>query len=270
MTKKNKHTIRDETRGLDEADGLVDEAAELERRADELERKARELEEKVNGGASADACASGNEHVTDITIVLDRSGSMNAMRRDAIDSFNGFVKEQRGVPGQASVTLVQFDHEYEPVFEGCPLEEVPDLTHAAYRPRGRTALFDAIGRTILCTERRLEDQPSSPKLVVFVILTDGLENASREYRRHTIFDMISERESEGGWRFAFLGADQDAITEGGRMGICDRRSLSVGPSPSEYRAANVIVGQKIARYRQSADDVHLDFTEKERKEAKRS
>jgi hypothetical protein len=250
-------------RNLDEASELLDGADALERTAAELERRARELERRLDRGADRQP-----ELAADITIVLDRSGSMGSIRDEAIESFNGFLAEQRTLEGEASVSLVQFDHEYEPNFEGVPLPDVPYLSPREYRPRGRTALLDAIGQSIVRTEARLDRFRHQPELIVFVILTDGYENASCEYTRQNIFDMIRGRETRCGWRFIFLGANQDAIREGGGMGIRFDHAMTVGSSKEEYLAANRAAARKVRLYRSSGQTCDLAFTPQERREAK--
>ncbi len=156
--------------------------------------------------------------LTDITVVVDRSGSMASCRKDAVGGLNTFVEEQKKLPGDATFTLIQFDDKYEVVHNGIPLKDVPvcDLV-----PRGSTALLDAIGKGIATTGERLKAMPEDqrPGLVVFVILTDGEENASREYRNDQIKKMIEDQTNTYKWQFTYLGANQDAFTAAGNMGI---------------------------------------------------
>src|SRR6185437_887189 len=118
-----------------------------------------------------------NPNFTDITIVLDRSGSMEVIADDTVGGFNQFLKEQKKVPGKALLTLVQFDHEYQFVHQAVPIGSVPLLTRKTYVPRGSTALLDAIGRAINETGQRLAalPEPERPGNVIVMILTDGLE-----------------------------------------------------------------------------------------------
>jgi len=156
--------------------------------------------------------------LTEIVIVLDRSGSMQGCKEQAESGLNKFIEEQRTQPGEANLTLVQFDTEYEFVHTGKPIKEVPKFTLA---PRGGTALFDAIGRAINETGERLRlmDESKRPGLVVFVILTDGEENSSREYTQDKIKEMISHQRDVYKWMFTFLGANQDAFKTAGAFGI---------------------------------------------------
>lgn len=172
-----------------------------------------ELLERVRSRARDSASGADTAALTEILCVIDRSGSMQAMRTEAIGGFNHFLEEQRTVPGRALLSLVLFDHEYDLTHEAMPIEEVPPLSEVTYVPRGTTALHDAIGRTIdealVRHRRRAEDQ--RPDKVVMCILTDGLENASRDYNGDRIRDMITSRRHDG-WEFVFLAANQDAVT----------------------------------------------------------
>ena len=156
--------------------------------------------------------------LSDITIILDRSGSMSSIRADAEDGLNTFIEKQKQQPGRANFTLVQFDHEYQIVHNGIPIASVP---HCTLEPRGNTALYDAIGRTINDIGARLKSLPESdrPGLVCVVILTDGMENASREYTAARVKEMIEHQTNVYKWQFTYLGANQDAFLVAGAIGI---------------------------------------------------
>lgn len=165
-----------------------------------------------------------NSNLTEIVCIIDRSGSMAAIQRDAIGGFNSFLAGQKRLDGEASLTLVLFDHEYERVLDGVPLSEVGPLTPFTYVPRGSTALLDAVGRTIDEVGRRLAATAENerPGKILVCILTDGLENASRFYGRRRIQEMIEHQQAKYGWEFQFLAANQDAFAEARRMGIAQR------------------------------------------------
>jgi len=132
-----------------------------------------------------------NTNLCEIGFVLDRSGSMNAMKEEAIGGINAFLESQQKLPGEARLTLVLFDHEYIVTYDGVPIKDVPPLDSHSYVPRGTTALLDAIGRTINTIGERLDKtpEPERPGKVIVAILTDGLENASQEFKRKEIFKM---------------------------------------------------------------------------------
>ena len=166
---------------------------------------------------------------TDITMVLDRSGSMQSIKDDTIGGFDAFVDEQRRLPGRCTVSLVQFDNEYEEVYTGRDLAEVPSLTLV---PRGSTAMLDAIGRAVNATGVRLAALPEDqrPSTVIVGVMTDGLENSSREFSYLMIKELIEQQEQIYGWTFMYLGANQDAIEVGASLGVARDRALTyAGP-----------------------------------------
>jgi len=166
---------------------------------------------------------------TDITMVLDRSGSMQSIKDDTIGGFDAFTSEQRRLPGRCTVSLVQFDNVYEEVYTGRDLADVPGLTLV---PRGSTAMLDAIGRAVNATGARLAAMPEDarPGTVIVGIMTDGLENASREFTYPMVKALIEQQEQVYGWTFMYMGANQDAIEVGASLGVARDRSLTyAGP-----------------------------------------
>ena len=157
---------------------------------------------------------------------------------DAEGGINSFIEQQKQEPGEANVTLVQFDTEYEFVHSGVPIRQVPAFKLV---PRGSTALLDAVGRAINETGARLAamDESQRPGLVVFVIVTDGEENSSREFTRDQIRKMVEHQQSAYKWQFTFLAANQDAFAAGGSMGIAQDgiAAFSPGKVRGTYAAA---------------------------------
>lgn len=165
---------------------------------------------------------------THIFFVLDRSGSMRSCRSDTIGGFNTFLEDQqRSKVDEGFFSLYQFDHEYLTVHENVPLADVPPLTLETFVPRGRTALLDAIGRTLKNIDRL---KPTGK--VIVVILTDGDENESREYTYAHIADLVTERKARG-YEFIFLGANQDAIATASRLSISGGAALTFNTSRME-------------------------------------
>jgi hypothetical protein len=167
---------------------------------------------------------------TDITMVLDRSGSMQSIKEDTVGGFDAFISEQRRLPGRCTVSLVQFDNLYEEVYTGRDLADVPSLTLV---PRGSTAMLDAIGRAVNATGARLAAMPEDgrPGTVIVGIMTDGLENASREFTYPMIKALIEQQEQVYGWTFMYMGANQDAIEVGASLGVASDHSLTyAGPN----------------------------------------
>lgn len=154
---------------------------------------------------------------TEILAIIDVSGSMESIKTDAIGGFNAFLADQKTVEGEARMTLVLFDDQYELLYAGRDLAEAEPLTTQTFVPRGATALMDAIGRTINEQGARIEAEGWAEKVIV-TILTDGEENHSREFNYSVIRDLVSAAEAKG-WTFVFLAANQDAFATASRFGF---------------------------------------------------
>lgn len=205
-----------------------------------------------------------NNHLTDITLVVDRSGSMEAIRADAEGGVNTFLTDQAALPGEALVTLVQFDTHYEFVHRGVPVEQVPRYQLV---PRGGTALLDAVGRAINETGERLSkmSEADRPGLVVFVVMTDGEENSSQEFSKAQIKKMIEHQQTVYNWQFTFLGANQDAFAEAGSIGMTAAGTANF--ATDKVAAAYKATSSKVARMRAQsamAAPVSNAFTDEER------
>jgi hypothetical protein len=170
---------------------------------------------------------------TKIAVVLDRSGSMSSVRTDTIGGFNSFLDEQIKQPGTADISFYQFDDQYEVIYEHKELQTAPKLNNETYVPRGYTALLDAIGRSVDSLGAHLSSLPEAdrPDKVIFVVITDGHENASREYSAEKIRDMIRLQEQTYSWEFVYLGATLDAVSVAQNLGI-------KGGSAAFYDSAN--------------------------------
>ena len=155
---------------------------------------------------------------TDITVILDRSGSMQAIKKDMEGGYSQYLTEQRMVPGKCMITVIQFDTEYEIVHGAMDIQKAPKLT---LTPRGGTALLDAMGKAITQTGERLAALPEDqrPGNVIIQIITDGQENSSREWKRDQVFSLVTEQTDRYGWIFSYLGANQDAIAVARDLGI---------------------------------------------------
>lgn len=190
---------------------------------------------------------------THITMILDRSGSMQSVRSDIVGGFNQFLSEQKAVPGECTVTLVQFDDQepYDILRDCKPIQSVDPLGDE-YQPRGSTPLYDAVGRGIVNTGERLSNMPEHdrPGKVVFVIITDGLENASKEYDAAKVAAMTKDQQEKYGWQFVYLGANQDALAEGAKMGT--RRGSSANYHEQKTSGAIVATSANLRSYRSGA------------------
>ena len=145
----------------------------------------------------------------DIIFLLDRSGSMYGSEKDTIGGFNSLIKKKKKDKINAKVTTVLFDHEYEMLYKRKSIWDINDLTENEYNVRGTTSLLDAIGKTILTMQKKVNEK------VLFVITTDGYENSSKEFTKTQIKNMISNHD----WEFIFLGADIDSYSEATQIGI---------------------------------------------------
>ncbi len=208
------------------------------------------------------------EDYTHITVILDRTGSMEAIRDDTIGGFNAFVQAQRAEPGTATLTLVQFDSQdpYEVVMRSVPIGEVPQLTRETYVPRAATPMLDAIGRGIVDLEHCLATMPESerPGRVVVVIITDGQENASREYRKDQISQMIQNKQGLLGWQFVFLSADLDALDDAIRSGVRAPQAMSFDQTGEGVQEAFSALSTRMGEYRRNQRP-SLDFEEEDRR-----
>lgn len=186
--------------------------------------------------------------LTDITFILDRSGSMAGLVDDTIGGFNTFLAEQKKVAGAANVTLVSFADGAATVYAGRPLADAPPLTRETYSPSGNTALYDAICETVDAAGSRFAMMPESerPGMVMVVIITDGEENHSRKFSREDVFQRITTQQDVYKWTFLFLGANQDAFKAAGAMGIPQNLAASYSASAAGVAASYGSVSEKAA------------------------
>ena len=187
--------------------------------------------------------------LTEIVFLLDRSGSMAGLESDTIGGFNAMIEKQRGEPGEALISTVLFDNETEVIHDRIPLDRVPALTEKEYFVRGCTALLDAVGGAIhhIGTVHKYAREEDRPEKTLFVITTDGMENASHFYTYDQAKAMIQRQQEKYGWEFLFLGANIDAAREAARFGIRADRAAnyyadSVG-TEVVYEAVNEAVCQ---------------------------
>jgi len=191
---------------------------------------------------------------TEIIFVVDRSGSMSSIAKAMSDGFDEFINKQKQEPGECKVTATQFDDKYDVLYTAKPLNEVTAYT---LEPRGMTALLDAIGKTIIDTGSRLAKMTESqrPSQVLFVIITDGGENSSQEFKgeegRKRVFDMITHQREKYQWEFVFLGANQDAIAVGTSLGISATNSVTYDANAVGSKGLMRGLSANVARYRSS-------------------
>jgi hypothetical protein len=211
-------------------------------------------------------------NLTHIYFLLDRSGSMNTIVDDMVGGFDAFIAEQRKAPGSCRVTLAQFDDAYEEVYADRPIAAVPPLV---LQPRGTTALLDSIARLINDAGQRLAALPEDerPGTVIVGIMTDGLENASREWTHPQVKQLIERQTSDYSWQFLYLGADQDAVEVGMSIGVGAGQSVTY--ARGKVKQAMAATAANVAAYREAraggmpapAAAAALQFTEQQRRES---
>ena len=169
--------------------------------------------------------------ITELVFILDRSGSMQGLERDTIGGFNGMLEKQRREPGICRITTVLFDDRYELIHDRLPIDCVRPMDDRTYYVRGCTALLDAVGRTIerIVRAQRAERPGERADHVMFVIITDGYENASRHFDRRDVHRMIGLERERYGWEFIFLGANIDAESAAEELGIARERAVNYCP-----------------------------------------
>ena len=161
------------------------------------------------------------KNLTELVFILDRSGSMAGLEKDTIGGFNAMIEKQKGEPGEAYVSTVLFDNLSQVIHDRVKLETVPKLTEKEYYVRGCTALLDAVGGAIhhIGNVHKYAREEDRPEKTLFVITTDGMENASHRYNYSRVKEMIRRQKEQFGWEFLFLGANIDAAREAARFGI---------------------------------------------------
>lgn len=215
------------------------------------------------------------KHTTELVFILDRSGSMSGLETDTIGGFNSMIAKQKKEAGEALVSTVLFDNESVVIHDRLPLEDVPPMTEKEYFTLGCTALLDAVGGAIhhignIHKYARSEDVPEH---TLFVITTDGMENASRRYLAQKVKEMIGRQKEKYGWEFLFLGANIDAVETAGHLGIAPDRAVNYHCDSEGTRLNYEVVGQAVAAVRCSApldahwkDAVEEDFHKRQKKE----
>ena len=210
---------------------------------------------------------------TELVFILDRSGSMSGLERDTIGGFNAMLEKQKKQPGEAFVSTVLFDDETQVLHDRLRLNKVKPITEKDYYVRGCTALLDAVGGAIhhignIHKYARPEDVPAH---TLFVITTDGMENASRRYAARQVKEMIRRQKEKYGWEFLFLGANIDAVETAGRLGICPDRAVNYHSDSTGTRLNYQVVGQAVAAVRGNVplnehwkDAIEADFRKRKR------
>lgn len=202
---------------------------------------------------------------TQITFVLDSSGSMSKIEDDTKGGFNTFVQDQQEEEGTASVSLYDFNTSVTLLYDAIPIAEVPKLTNENYSPGGRTALHDAIAEAIKGTDDHIETAPSTdkPDNIIVVVLTDGKENASETPQGQTR-ELVEEYREEHDWEFVFIGANQDAALTAESMGMDKQKSLDMAHSGEGARSAYESTSEVVSETRRKGQSDGFDETDRQR------
>lgn len=211
------------------------------------------------------------QNLTELVFILDRSGSMAGLEADTIGGFNAMLAKQKGEPGEAFVSTVLFDNESQVIHDRLPLDQVPDMTGKEYYVRGCTALLDAVGGAIhhIGNVHKYAREEDRPERTLFVITTDGMENASRRYSYSQVKQMISRQKERYGWEFLFLGANIDAAREAARFGISEDRAVNYHADVQGTQVVYQAVSEAVCSFRAAAPmtadwkaDIEEDFAKR--------
>ncbi len=211
---------------------------------------------------------------TELVFILDRSGSMSGLESDTIGGYNALLKEQRQVKGEATVTTVLFDDNYELLHDRINIKEIMPITEKDYYVRGCTALLDAIGYSIqkISNVEKIKSEEYKADKVLFVITTDGMENASREFGYSKIKQMIQTQKEKYGWEFIFLGANIDALSTAESFGISADMTANYHADSKGTKLNYKIMSNAVKNMRECGnidsswkDEIDKDFKDRKRK-----
>jgi uncharacterized protein YegL len=196
-----------------------------------------------------------NTNLTEIIAILDRSGSMEELTADTIGGYNSFVKEQQKVDGEAVLTTVLFDDKYELLHDRVDIKKVKPITGKEYFARGTTALLDAMGKTITTTGSKLSniEEAERPGKVIVFIMTDGEENASVEYSKEKVKEMVELQRNTYSWEFIFIGANIDSFSTAGSLGIDTHNAFSIAADGDSTVHAHLAMRKAVSNYRKSGN-----------------
>ena len=202
-----------------------------------------------------------NNNLTEIVCILDCSGSMAGLEEDTIGGFNAMVEKQKKEPGEALLSAVLFSDSSRVLYDRVDVKKVEPMTDRQYMAGGCTALLDAIGGAVhhIANVHKYAREEDRPAKTIFVITTDGMENASRQYSYDKVQRMVKHEQEKYGWEFLFLGANMDAISAARSFGIRSDRAVRYASDRAGTRLNYSVVGQTIARFR-CEDEISADWS----------
>ena len=201
------------------------------------------------------------KNLTELVMILDRSGSMGGLESDTIGGYNGMLKKQRETEGEVLVSTVLFDNVSEVLYDRVPLDKMPEMTEKEYYVRGCTALLDAVGGAIyhIGNIHKYAREEDRPEKTIFVITMDGMENASHEYSYDRVKQMVEGQKEKYGWEFLFLGANIDAIATAGRFGISADRAANFNSDHAGTALNYDVLGETVKAMRCCAAPIGADW-----------
>lgn len=193
--------------------------------------------------------------LTELVLILDKSGSMSGLEKDTIGGYNSMLEKQKAAEGECVITTVLFDNNYELLHDRIDIHAVKPITEKEYFVGGSTALLDAIGKTVhkIGTVQKNTAEDFRAEKVMFIIITDGEENASKQYSAEKVKAMIKRQKEKYGWEFIFLGANIDAVETAGRFGIDADRAVDYVPDSEGTKLNFCIMSETVAEFRKSGD-----------------
>ena len=210
-----------------------------------------------------------SNNTTELVFILDRSGSMHGLEKDTIGGFNSMLEKQKKAEGRVLVSTVLFDNDSSVIHDRVPLDEIREMTEEDYRVGGCTALLDAVGGAIhhIGNVHKYARKEDVPEHTVFVITTDGMENASHRYTADKVKSMITRQKEKYGWEFLYLGANMDAVEAAGNIGIgadravrycCDEAGTALNYATLSEAVTTVRVGRKLGAKWKA--DIEADYS----------
>ena len=209
--------------------------------------------------------------MTELIFILDRSGSMAGLEADTIGGFNAMIEKQKKEAGATLVSTVLFDSESQVIHDRVPLEKVPPMTEKEYYVRGCTALLDAVGGAIhhIANVHKYAREEDRPEKTIFVITTDGMENASKRYSYEKVRRMVEKEKEKYGWEFLFLGANMDAIAVAGRFGIGEDRAVTYEADCEGTELNYRVVSETVGKMRSTTCRLNADWKREIEEDVKR-
>ncbi len=209
--------------------------------------------------------------LTELVMILDRSGSMSGLEADTIGGYNSMLAKQRREEGEVLVSTVLFDDRIEVIHDRAKIDQVEDITEKDYYVRGCTALLDAVGGAIrhIGNIHKYAREEDRPEKTIFIITTDGYENASREFSYGKVREMVERQKEKYGWEFLFLGANIDAVETAGRFGISEDRAANYHSDSEGTRLNYTVLSETVSQMRACSAPISASWKDRIDKDYKK-